>query len=76
MDTNEVIMWLKPVGEARVDVFWRKFSFPPNIWVSFPSLGPHFVDRMNEDCGGMNFIYWPEIDTSEGLMFPLLPLIH
>ena len=35
-DVNEVITWLKPVGEARVDVFWRKFSFPPIYGFLFP----------------------------------------
>ena len=24
----------------------------------------------------MNFIYWPEINISEGLRFPISPLIH
>ena len=49
VDVNEVITWLRPVREARADAFWKKFSFPPNVQVSFPSSGPHFVDRTNED---------------------------
>ena len=28
------------------------------------------------DRGVMNSIYWPKIHISEGLRFPLLPLIH
>ena len=57
VEVNGVIMWLKPVRETRVDSFWRRFSFPPNVQVSFRSSGPHFLDRMDEDRGGMNFIY-------------------
>ena len=34
------------------------------------------MDHMNKDRGGMNFIYCLEIHISEGLTFPLLPLIH
>ena len=34
------------------------------------------MDRINEDQGGKNFIYWPEIRISEGLRFPFLPLLH
>ena len=30
-DVIGVIKWLKPVGESRVDAFWKKFSFPPNV---------------------------------------------
>ena len=75
-DATGVIMWLKPVGESRADAFWKKFSFPPNVRVSFPSLGPHYVDCTDGDRGGMNSICWPEIHISEGLRFPLPPLIH
>ena len=28
-NSNGVITWLKPIKEPRVDVFWRKYSFPP-----------------------------------------------
>ena len=63
-----VITWLKPVREFRADAFWKKFSFPPS--------GPHYVDCMKGDRGGMNSIYWPKIYISEGLRFPLPLLIH
>ena len=76
VNANGVITWLRPVEEARTYAFWRKFSFPPNVRVSFPSTRPHFMDRTDEDRGVMNFIYWLEIHISEGLRFPLLPLIH
>ena len=52
-----VITWLKPIREARGDVFWRNYSFPPNVWVSFPSSRPQFIACTKEDGGGMNFIY-------------------
>ena len=64
VNANGVITWLRPVGEARTYAFWRKFSFPPNVQVSFPSTGPHFMDCTNEDRGVMNFIYWPKIHIS------------
>ena len=76
VNANGVITWLRPVGEARTYAFWRQFSFPPNVRVSFPSIGPHFMDRTNEVRGVMNFIYLPEIHISEGLRFPLPSLIH
>ena len=57
VDANGVMMWLRPVGESRADAFWKKFSFPPKARVSFPSLGPQFLNWMEEDWGGMNFIY-------------------
>ena len=41
VDANGVITWLRPVGEARENTFWRKFSFPPNVRVSFPFSGLH-----------------------------------
>ena len=44
VDAIGVITWLRLVGEFRVDGFWKKFSFPLNVWVSFPSLRPHYVD--------------------------------
>ena len=28
MDSNDVITWVKPVGEPRVNSFWRKYFFP------------------------------------------------
>ena len=30
VDAIGVITCLRPVGESRVDAFWKKFSFPPN----------------------------------------------
>ena len=75
-DATGVIMWLTLVGEFRADAFWKKFSFPPNVRVSLPPLGPHYVDCMDGDWGGMNSIYWPEIHISKGLRFPLPPMIH
>ena len=41
-DATRVITWLRLVGESKADAFWKKFPFPPNVWVSFPSLGPQF----------------------------------
>ena len=76
VDATGVITWLRLVGESRVDTFWKKIFFPPNVRVSFPSLGPRFVNCIKENRGGMNFIYWSEIHISEGLRFPLPPLIH
>ena len=76
VNANGVIMWLRPIGEARTYAFWRKFSFPPNVRVSFPSTGPHFMDCTNKVRGVMNFIYLPEIHIREGLRFPFPPLIH
>ena len=60
-----VIMWLR-----QVDAFWKKFSFPPNIQVLFSSLRPCFTACIEEDRGGMNFMYWLEVHISEGLRFP------
>ena len=60
-----VITLLRLIREPEVDTFWKKFSFPPNFWVSFPSSGSHFVDCTEEDCGGINFIYWLMIHISE-----------
>ena len=71
-----VITWLKPIGESRADAFWKKFSFPPYVRVSFSSSRPQFVACKDEDRGIMNSIYWLEIHISEGLRFPLHPLIH
>ena len=73
VDAARVITWLRPIREFRVDAFWKKFSFPPNIRVSFPSSGSHYVDCTDGDRGGMNSIYWMEIDISEGLRSPLPP---
>ena len=28
VNANGVLTWLKPVGDPRVDAFWRKYSFP------------------------------------------------
>ena len=33
-DATRVIAWLKPIRESRADAFWKKFSFPPYVWVS------------------------------------------
>ena len=57
VDTTRVIMWLRPVREPQVDAFWKKFSFPSNVWVYFSSSGPHFINCTEEDRGGINFIY-------------------
>ena len=76
VDATGVITWLRLVGKPRVDVFWKKISFPPNVRVSFSSSRPHFTDCTEEDRGEMNFIYCPEIHISEGLRFPLPPLVH
>ena len=73
VNTNGAITWLKPVGEARTYAFGRKFSFPPNVQVYFPSTRPHFMDRTDEDRGVINFIYWSEIQISEGLRFHVGP---
>ena len=75
-DATRVITWLRPIGESRADAFWKKFSFPPNVRVSFPFSRPHYVDYTNEDRGGMNSIYWPKIHINEGLRFPFPPMIH
>ena len=40
------------------------------------SSGPRVAVCMDKDHGEMNFIYWSEIHISEGLRFPLPPLIH
>ena len=40
-NANKVITWLKHVGNARVDTFWKKYSFPPSVRVSFASSRPH-----------------------------------
>ena len=72
-DTTGVITWLRPVGSFKADAFWKNFYLPPNVRVSFPPLGPHYVDCMKGDRGGMNSIYWPDIHISEGLRFPLPP---
>ena len=57
MDATRVITWLRPVRESRSNVFWKKFSFPLNVRVSFPFSTPHYVDCTNEDGGGMT-ISW------------------
>ena len=72
-DANRVITWLRPVGESRANAFWKIFSFPPHVWVSFSTSGPQFVACTNGDLGVMNFIYWPKIHISEGLRLPLPP---
>ena len=71
-----VIMWLRPIREPRTDAFWKKFSFPPNARVFFSSSRPRFVTCTKEDREGMNFMYCPKVHISEGLRFPLPPLVH
>ena len=44
-----IITWLILVGESRADTFWKKFSFPPNVQVSFSFSGPRFADCTEED---------------------------
>ena len=39
----------------------HKYSFPPSVRVSFTSSRPQSADFIEEDQGGMNFIYWPEV---------------
>ena len=51
VDITEVITWLRLVGESRASAFWKKFSFPPNVRVSFPSSGTRFVDCKDKDRG-------------------------
>ena len=38
VDFAGVITWLRPVREHLADAFWKKFSFPPNVWVLSMSL--------------------------------------
>ena len=76
VDATGVITWLRPVREFRADAFWKKFSFPSYVRVSFSLLGPQFVACMDGDRGIMNSIYWLEIHISKGLRFPIHPLIH
>ena len=39
-NATRVIMWLIPIEEYRANAFWKKFSFPPYVQVSFSSSGP------------------------------------
>ena len=39
VDPDGIITWLKPIGEPRVDAFWRKYAFLPQVRVAFPSSG-------------------------------------
>ena len=41
VDVVGVITWLRHIEESRAYAFWKKFSFPPNVRVSFSSSGPH-----------------------------------
>ena len=50
-DTNRVITWIRPIGESRVDAFWKRFSFHPCVRASFSSLGPQFVACTDGDQG-------------------------
>ena len=76
IDAAWAITWLRSVGESRANTFWKKFSFPPNVRALFSSMGPLFATCMEEDRGGMNFMYWSEVHISEGLRFPFPPLVH
>ena len=48
---TRVITWLRPDKESQANAFWEKFTFPPNVRVSFPSSRPHFADYTEEDQG-------------------------
>ena len=76
VDAIGVITWLRLIGEAQADVFWKRYPFLPNVWVLFPSSWPHLVAYTVEDRGGMNFMYWSKVHISEGLRLPLPPLVH
>ena len=56
-DSNRVITWIKPVGKSRADAFWKRYSFPPRVRVSFSNLGPQFMTCKDGDRGVMNSIY-------------------
>ena len=56
-DATGAITWLITIRKSGADAFWKKFSFPPNVQVSFPSSRPHYVDCTYEDQGRMNSIY-------------------
>ena len=75
-DATRVITSLRPTKESRADALWKKVSFPLNVRVSFPSLGPHYVDCTDGNQGGMNSIYLLEIHLSEGLNSIYLLEIH
>ena len=51
VDANGVLTRLKPVGDPNADAFWRKYSFPPQVRVSFPSSGPQFTACTDMDRG-------------------------
>ena len=68
--------YLNAAGEVWINALWRKYSFPPKVRVSFPPPGPEFVASIEEDRGGMNYMYWLEIHISEGLRFPLPAQVH
>ena len=76
VDAARVIIWLKTIRKSWAYAFWKKFSFPSNVRVYFSSLRPRLTACTKEDKGGMNFIYWLEVHISEGLRFPLPPLVH
>ena len=68
---------MKSIGEARVDTFRKRYSFPPpNVQVSFPLSRSRFATCMEEDRGRMNFIYWKEVHISKRLRFPLPLLVY
>ena len=60
-DANGVINWLRLIGESRANAFWKRFSFPPHVRVSFSTLGSQFMACTDGDQGVMNSIYLSEI---------------
>ena len=51
VDTAGVITWFRPVEESKADKIWKKFSFLPNVWVSFSLSGPRFAACTEEKRG-------------------------
>ena len=76
VDPNGVITWPKPIKEPCTDAFWRKYFFPPQIRVAFPSSSSHFVAYTDMVRGQMNFTEWPKIHISKRLRFHLPLLIN
>ena len=76
VNANGVLKWLRPVKESRANAFSKRFAFPLHVRVSFSISGSQFVACTDGDRGVTNSIYWPEIHISEGLRFPLPPLVH
>ena len=57
VDAYGTLTRLKLVEQARADAFWKRFSFPPQIRVSFSTSGLQFVACTDKDRDAMNFIY-------------------